>query len=115
MGGMEDSPVRSKSFSFACDVITFARALKDKREYELASQLIRSGTGIGANIREAQRGVSRKDFSNRLGTVLKETDETMYWLELIEATSGLDVKNLKYRCEELIKMLVAIRKKTLDS
>ena len=112
MGGMEDSPVRAKSFSFACDIITFARALKEKREYELASQLIRSGTGIGANIREAQRGVSRKDFSNKLGIALKEADESLYWLELIEATSNLEVKDLKHRCEELIKMLVAIRKKT---
>src|SRR5690606_35074091 len=115
MGGIDNSPLREKSFSFACSIIIFARALKENKEFELASQLIRSGTGIGANVREAQRGVSRKDFSNKLGIALKEADETLYWLELVETTSNLDVKDLKYRCQELIKMLVAIRKKTQDS
>ena len=84
--------------------------MKDKKEFEIAGQLIRCGTSIGANARESQRGVSTKDFKNKLGIALKEADETSYWLDVIEETT-MDIPNqLKERCEELIKLLVAILK-----
>lgn len=76
----------------------------------MASQLLRSGTSIGANTREAQRGVSKKDFKNKLGIALKEADETMYWLEILEATGREIPKDMKLKCEELIRMLVSIVK-----
>ena len=107
---MEESPIRIKSFQFACDIVGFTRLLKEKKEFELASQLLKSGTSIGANVREAQRGVSTKDFKNKFGIALKEADETKYWLELIEATSDLQTDNLKAKCEELIRILVSIIK-----
>ena len=110
MSKLENSPIRIKSFQFACDIVFFTRLLKKQNEFELASQLLRSGTSIGANVREAQRGVSTKDFKNKFGIALKEADETKYWLELIEATSDNDCKNLIVKCEELMKILVSIIK-----
>ncbi|SDK76923.1 four helix bundle protein [Salinimicrobium catena] len=110
MSKLENSPIRIKSFQFACDIVFFTRSLKEKKEFELASQLLRSGTSIGANVREAQRGVSTKDFKNKFGIALKEADETKYWLELIEATSNTDCKILIAKCDELMKIMVSIIK-----
>jgi len=106
----EKSPIRIKSFEFACEVVKFCDVLKENKDYELSSQLLRSGTSIGANTREAQRGVSKKDFKNKFGIALKEADETMYWLELLEATGRQVPKEMKSKCEELIRILVAIIK-----
>ncbi|MFC4095853.1 four helix bundle protein [Euzebyella saccharophila] len=110
MSKLGESPVRIKSFQFACDVVHFCDRLKDKKDFELASQLLRSGTSIGANTREAQRGVSKKDFKNKFGIALKEADETMYWLEILEATGREIPKDMKLKCEEVIRMLVSIVK-----
>lgn len=107
---LENSPIRIKSFQFACEIVHFSDILKKNKDFELASQILKSGTSIGANTREAQRGVSAKDFKNKFGIALKEADETKYWLEILEAT-GRDVpKDLKDKCEELIRILVAIIK-----
>jgi len=78
MSGLKDSPIRIKSFQFACDIVLYCDELKKKKDFELASQLLKSGTSIGANTREAQRGVSTKDFKNKFGIALKEADETKY-------------------------------------
>jgi len=108
--GYKDSPIRTKSFEFACEVVHYCDQLKLKKDYELASQLLRSGTSIGANTREAQRGVSTKDFKNKFGIALKEADETIYWLDILEATGRAVPQGMRDRCEELIKILVAILK-----
>lgn len=84
--------------------------LKENKDFELASQLLKSGTSIGANTREAQRGVSTKDFKNKFGIALKEADETKYWLEILEATGRQVPKDMMDKCEELIRILVAIVK-----
>lgn len=110
MSELKNSPIRIKSFQFACEIVHFTKALKDRKEFEIASQILKSGTSIGANVREAQRGVSRKDFKNKFGIALKEAEETMYWLELIEATSEQAPNSLKDKCEELIRILVSIIK-----
>lgn len=110
MSGLNNSPIRIKSFEFACDIVHFSRILKEKREYEIASQLLKSGTSIGANVREAQRGVSTKDFKNKFGIALKEADETEYWLEVIEKTTMEIPNDLKKKCDELIRILVSIIK-----
>ncbi|MBO3096716.1 four helix bundle protein [Gelidibacter pelagius] len=107
---LDNSPIRIKSFQFACEIVLFTDELKKNKDFELASQILKSGTSVGANTREAQRGVSTKDFKNKFGIALKEADETKYWLEILELT-GRDVpKDLKDKCEELIKILVAIIK-----
>lgn len=102
--------VEEKSFAFALAIIDFSKRLKELREYEIASQVLRSGTSIGANVREAQRGLSKKDFSLRIGIALKEADETKYWLELIDIKILTVENDLMERCEELIRLLVSIRK-----
>ncbi|PHR96810.1 MAG: four helix bundle protein [Leeuwenhoekiella sp.] len=84
--------------------------MKVNKDYEIASQLLKSGTSIGANTREAQRGVSKKDFKNKMGIALKEAEETKYWLEILQAT-GRDVPlKMIESFEELIRILVAICK-----
>ena len=78
----KDLEQRTKRFSLA--VIRFCSALPRTREADvLGKQLLRSATSIGANYREANRGVSRADFANKIGTVQKEASETQYWLELL--------------------------------
>ena len=77
----KDLEKRTKKFSL--DVIEFTASLPRAREADvLGRQLLRSGTSIGANYREANRGVSRADFAHKIGTVQKEASETQYWLEL---------------------------------
>src|SRR6202030_3514994 len=78
----KDLERRTKAFSLA--VIKFTAALPRTREADVLSrQLLRSATSIGANYREANRGVSRADFANKIGTVQKEASETLYWIELL--------------------------------
>lgn len=110
MSRLNESPIRNKSFLFACKIVQYCDQLKENKDFELASQLLRSGTSIGANTREAQRGVSTKDFKNKFGIALKEADETIYWLEILEATGRQVPKDMKEKCEELIRILVAIIK-----
>ncbi|MEM9679144.1 MAG: four helix bundle protein [Bacteroidota bacterium] len=107
---LDESPIRKKSFEFAVEIVDFCDTLKQNKDFELASQLLRSGTSIGANTREAQRGVSKKDFKYKFGIALKEADETKYWLEILEATGREIPKGMKNRCKELIRILVVIIK-----
>ncbi len=105
-----NNAIVDKSFYFGCDIVNFCKELKRKHEYEIASQLIKSGTSIGANVRESQRGVSTKDFKNKLGIALKEADETSFWLDIIEETTTEIPNSLSERCDELIRLLVSIIK-----
>lgn len=99
-----------KSFSFALAIVEFSGKLKANNHYELASQLIRSGTGIGANITEAQRAESKRDFIHKLKIALKEADETKYWLRIIDVKIEKVSDELKDEVEQLIKLLVSIIK-----
>lgn len=105
-----NNAIVDKSFYFGCDIVNFCKVLKEKKEFEIAGQLLRSGTSIGANIRESQRGVSTKDFKNKLGISLKEAEETSYWLDILEETTTEIHNDLQEKCEELIKLLVSIIK-----
>ena len=104
------NPIVDKSFHFGCDIVLFSRLLKEKGDFEIAHQLLKCGTSIGANVRESQRGVSTKDFKNKLGIALKEADEAFYWLDIIEETTMPIPNNLKSKCEQLIKLLVTKKK-----
>jgi len=76
-----NNAIVDKSFYFACKIVVYSEELKSKRFYEIANQLLKSGTSIGANVRESQRGVSTKDLKNKLGIALKEADETSFgWI-----------------------------------
>ena len=77
-----ENPVLDKSFTFALDVIEFTELLETNKKFVLAKQLLRSGTSIGANIREAQSSESKPDFIHKFKIAAKESEETEYWLML---------------------------------
>lgn len=97
-----------KSFEFSKLIIRFCLNLKEQKHFEISSQLIRSGTSIGANIHESQRAESSADFRHKLKIALKEADETKYWISLIDAEIQVVDNKLFDLNEELIKLLVAI-------
>lgn len=97
-----------KSFEFSLSIVDFAGKLKKDHHFEIASQVLRSGTSIGANIVEAQRAESKKDFIHKLKISLKEADETKYWLKIIDCTIEKVDEKLKEENEQLIKLLVSI-------
>ncbi|PYI93046.1 MAG: four helix bundle protein [Verrucomicrobia bacterium] len=109
----KDLEQRTKKFSLA--VIKFTAGLPRTREADILSrQLLRSATSVGANYREANRGVSRADFANKIGTVQKEASETLYWIELL-LESGIaapdPTKQLHKESFELLSIFTAIGKK----
>ena len=83
---MADNKLRDLSTDFAVDIINLVKQLKDRHESIIANQIGRSGTSIGANIREAQYAHSKADFISKLQIALKEANETGYWLELLLRT-----------------------------
>lgn len=89
----------------------YKRLSIEKHEYVMSKQILRSGTSIGANIREAKRAQSSPDFYAKLTISLKEADETQYWLELLNKTGYINddiFKSVNSDCEELIRLLVSI-------
>lgn len=102
--------VFEKSFDLALKVINIYKYLVyEKNEYVLSKQLLRSGTSIGANVKEALRGQSRKDFSSKMNIALKEANETEYWLELLIAANYIKENEPSLKdCREICKILNAI-------
>ncbi len=114
-GVMErDNTAAYKSKKFAIRMIKLYKYLcEEKNEYVLSKQLLRSGTSIGANIAESECAVSKKDFLAKIYIALKETNETLYWLDLLFETEYLteqEYSSLKSDCEEIKKMLSATTK-----
>jgi four helix bundle protein len=111
-----DSILKAKSFDFAVRIIKLYKFLKKEHsEYGLSNQLLRSGTAIGALIREAEHAESRKDFSHKLNIGLKEANESLYWLELLFATDYINKKMFDSMIKdvtELLKMLITSIKTT---
>ena len=107
----QKSILKNKSFDFAIRTIKLYQYLKRKfGEYEIAQQIIRAGTSIGAIIREAEFAESRKDFVHKLYIGLKEANEINYWLELLYATEYISKKmfdSMKKDSDEILKMLVS--------
>ena len=108
----ENNIIVDKSKSFAVRAIRLFQYLQsEKKEVILSKQLIRSATSIGANVKEAIRGQSSKDFRSKLNIALKEASETEYWLELLFETEYITEKqfnSLHTDCIELIKILTSI-------
>jgi len=108
--------VLDKSFDFSVRVVNLYKYLcKEKKEYVLSKQLLRSGTSIGANINEAQAGQSKADFIAKMAIASKEARESKYWIDLLVKTDYLDVSNkqtksLQTEIEEIIKLLTSIVK-----
>lgn len=112
----KDNVVYRKSFSFAVRIVNACKFLiKNKREYVLSKQLLRSGTSIGANVAEADGAVSKKDFANKMGIAYKECLETKYWLDLLYETEYIDkiaYDSVFADADELGRILFSILKKT---
>ena len=110
----KDNPIVSKSKQFAIRIIDLYKYLTaEKHEYVMSRQILRSGTSVGANIREALRGQSGADFYAKLTIALKEADETAYWLELLKETDFLsedEFRSIYKECDEIIRLLVSITK-----
>jgi four helix bundle protein len=111
---MNGNGVRELSFGFALRVVRLCRFLeKEKKEYVLSRQLLRSGTAIGALVREAQQAESRADFIHKLSIALKEANETDYWIELLLQSQLIEKKgydSIKPDIVELLKLLTSIIK-----
>ncbi|MEL3904437.1 MAG: four helix bundle protein [Treponemataceae bacterium] len=109
-----DNVIVEKSKSFALKIIRIYKILcDDKREFILSKQMLRSGTSIGVNVKEAIRGQGKADFYAKLFIALKEASETEYWLELLHEGGYLSEENFSSiypDCQEIIKILVAITK-----
>ena len=106
--------IRERAFRFACDVVN-ACDLVEQRGFSgrrLASQLVASGTSIGANLEEADGAHSRADFVSKCTISLKEARESHYWLRLMRATKKLDDERLLAECNEIIAILTTIVRKT---
>ncbi len=111
----QDNIIKDKSFDFAVKIVKVYKFLCiSKREYVLSKQLLRAGTSIGANTREAVNAQSKKDFLSKMNIALKEADETIYWLELLQHTEFIDAsyEYLINDCEELCKIIGSIVKTT---
>lgn len=92
---MSESKLRTQSMDFAVEIINLVKELKGKRESIISNQIGRSGTSIGANIREAQYAQGRKDFISKLQIALKEANETGCWLELLAKTAYIGEEKYK--------------------
>lgn len=108
--------VKEKSFAFALRVVKLNRYLQEEgREYVVSKQLLRSGTAVGALVREAEQAESKADFVHKLAVALKEANETDYWIELLYQSELIDEKgfnSIKPNVVELIKWLTSIIKTT---
>ncbi|KVV15368.1 four helix bundle protein [Flavobacterium sp. TAB 87] len=113
---MRENIVNTKSFEFAIRIVKLYQYLSvEKREYILSKQLLRSGTSVGAMIRESEHAESKLDFIHKLAIAQKEANETVYWLQLLKATNYLNDKeyeNIIIDAVEILKLITSILKTT---
>jgi four helix bundle protein len=111
---MDKNVVRQKSFDFALRIVeTYKYLSKEKKEFVLSKQMLRSGTSIGANIEEAEASISKAEFSAKVSVAYKEARETGYWLKLLFQSNYLDKQafdSLFLNVDELCKLLYSILK-----
>jgi len=103
--------IKEKSFLFAIEIVGLYKVLAERKEFILSKQLLRSGTSIGANVRESEHAQSKADFIHKLSISLKEANETEYWLDLLFQTnyiSETEFQSIKPKITELLKILVSI-------
>jgi len=107
----KESIIASKAYSFALEIIVLYKKLVADKEFVLSKQILRSGTSIGANINEALSAQSKRDFVHKLSISLKETRETIYWLNLLKDSNYINQEyfiNLSTKSKELMKILSSI-------
>ena len=107
--------IREKTIDFAVRIVNFYTYLcTEKKEYVISKQILRSGTSIGANVRESKNAQSDPDYLSKMNIALKEADETQYWLEVLlrsEIINGSEYNSLNEDLKEIIAVLVSIVKK----
>ncbi len=113
---MKENIIKNKSFNFAIRVVRLYQFLvTDKKEFVLSKQLLRSGTSIGAMIREAEHAESKPDFIHKMAIAQKEINESLYWLELLTKTDYITTKqftSIEKDAVEILKLLTSIIKTT---
>jgi four helix bundle protein len=114
----EANPILEMSYRFALEVMSAAKAMRNRKEYDLASQFWRAGTSIGANVEEAQTAQSRADFKSKMAIAAKEARESGYWLRLAR-DGGILAKehseSLLQQVESIQKILTSIVKTTSEN
>lgn len=113
---MKENIIKNKTFDFALKTIRFYKYLVDeKKEYVLSKQLLRSGTSIGAMVRESEQAESKADFIHKLAIALKEANENEYWIELLNKSGYMDDQlfiSFSSDINEILKILTSIIKTT---
>ncbi|MDR0558818.1 MAG: four helix bundle protein [Prevotellaceae bacterium] len=116
---MKENVIKKKSYAFAQQAIKAYNFLRsEQKEFVLSKQMLRSGTSIGALVREAEHAQSKADFVNKMNIALKEANETEYWLMLLKDSNYIDEKSflsIQEDCAEIVKLLIAIVKTTKES
>ncbi len=116
METQRENIIKTKTFSFALKIVKCCKfIIENKREYILSKQFLRSGTAIGALVRESEQAESKADFIHKLSIALKEACETDYWIDLInegDYFNESEFTDLKNNIQEIIRILVAIIKKS---
>ncbi len=115
---MKDNIIQQKSYAFALRIINICTALDKNRQFVIATQLLKSGTSIGANVEEAIGGQSKLDFLSKISIAYKEARETHYWLRLLRDSTILDSdlsNSLISDCEEILRIVASIQKSTKNN
>ncbi len=116
---MRENIVRSKSFDFAVRIVKLYNHLaNERREFVLSKQLLRSGTCVGAMVREAEHAESRADFKHKMAIAQKEVNESVYWLELLKETGYLTIEefnSINTDAIEILKLTTSIIKTTKNN
>ena len=116
---MKENVIASKSYAFAIRVVKAYKFLSsEQREFVLSKQMLRSGTAIGALVKEAEHAQSKADFINKMNIALKEANETEYWLMLLKDTDFIRedaFKSITEDNKELIRLLISIVKTSKES
>ena len=106
---MNENIIKDKSYQFVVRIVKLYKHLYSKKEFVLSKQLLRSGTSIGANVRESQNVESKADFIHKLAIAQKEADETLYWLELLNETEYLSIDEFQSTHNDGVELLKIIR------
>jgi four helix bundle protein len=110
----EENIIAAKSYAFSIRCVNLYRFLCEERnDYTIGKQLLRSGTSIGANVKEAIRGYTKADFTAKMSIALKEASESEYWIEILRDTnyiSAQQAESMLNDCTEVIKILISIIK-----
>lgn len=108
--GVRKNVLKDKSFAFAIRIVRLRRYLQEKQEFDISRQLLRSGTAIGALIREAEFAESVADFIHKMSIAQKEANESQYWLDLLVSTDYIEkdaYESIRSDIDELIKLLTS--------